>query len=163
MSTIDGVSAGLLSVLMAELETGPQVLASFPSSSAFCSWLGLSPDNRISGGKVLKPKTRKVVNRVSTAFRLAAYSLNHSKTKLGDFCRRMKGRLGKAEGITAATHKLARIVFAMITTDQPYDETKAFPASPKTHAKRLSISTGMPPSIDTDAMPCSGPVVPIQR
>lgn len=137
MSTIDGVSAGLLSVLMTELGTGAQVLSAFPSSSAFCSWLGLCPDNRISGGKVLKAKTRKVVNRVSTAFRLAAYALTHSKTKLGDFCRRMKGRLGKAEGITATAHKLARIVFAMITTGQPYDEAKAFQASPYVQAKRI--------------------------
>jgi transposase len=40
----------------------------------FASWLGLCPDNRISGGKILKSGTRQVVNRAATALRLAASS-----------------------------------------------------------------------------------------
>ena len=51
--------------------------------------------------------------------------------------RRCKGRLGKAEGIVAGAHKLARILWAMIVTGQPYDETKAFKTTPGSLAKRL--------------------------
>jgi len=37
------------------------------SEKQFASWLGLCPDNRISGGKVRKRGTRHVVSRASTA------------------------------------------------------------------------------------------------
>jgi transposase len=137
LSSIDGISAGTIATLMTELGTGLQIRAAFPSAKAFCSWLGLCPDNRISGGKVLKAKTRPVSNRVSTAFRLAAQALSHNKQQLGDYCRRMKARLGKAEGITATAHKLARIVFSMIATRQPFDDSKVFELSPLRRTRRL--------------------------
>jgi len=50
---------------------------------------------------------------------------------------RFKGRLGKAEGITACTHKLARIIWTLIATGQPYAESKAFDSRPSTLARRL--------------------------
>ena len=138
LSSIDGVSSGLISTLMSELGDANHIRRAFGSGSIFCSWLGLCPDNRISGGKVLKAKTRHVVHRVATAFRLCAQALSHTKGALGDYCRRMKGRLGKAEGITATAHKLARIVYAMLGSKQPYDEATAFQATPATQAKRLA-------------------------
>ena len=51
--------------------------------------------------------------------------------------RRFKGRLGKAEGIVAGAHKLARIVWAMIVSGQPYDEAKAFQTTPASLARRF--------------------------
>jgi transposase len=48
------------------------------SEKQFASWLGLCPNNRISAGKVLKRGTRQVVNRASTALRLAAWGLLRS-------------------------------------------------------------------------------------
>ena len=48
-----------------------------------------------------------------------------------------KGRLGKAEGIVAGAHKLAKIIWAAITTGQPYDETKAFQLTPAGLTRRL--------------------------
>lgn len=138
LSSIDGISSGLIAVMMSELGNGKQICQSFKSGSAFASWLGLCPDNRISGGKVLKAKTRHVVNRVATAFRQCAQALSHSKSALGDYCRRMKGRLGKAEGITAVAHKLVRIVFGMLLSKQPYDEKVAFRLTPIAQAKRLA-------------------------
>jgi transposase len=137
LSAVDGFSAATLSVFMSELGTGEQIQAAFPSNQAFCSWLAVSPDNRISGGKVLKAKTRKVKSRVAGALRLAAQALGHSKSALGEYCRRMKGRLGKAEGITATAHKLARILYAMITTRRPYDEKIAFALTPAKLERRL--------------------------
>jgi len=90
-----------------------------------------------AGGRVLKAKTRKVSHRLADAFRLAAQSLSRSDGAMGQYCRRMKGRLGKAEGIVAVAHKLARIVYAMITTGQAYDEKEAFKVTPSAMAKRL--------------------------
>jgi transposase len=100
---------GGLTGLVLLTEVGPN-LDRFATEGHFTSWLGLCPDNRISGGKVLSSRTRRVVNRVSDALRMAAYTLTHSQSALGGFCRRMKARLGAAEGITATAHKLARIV-----------------------------------------------------
>ena len=61
-----------------------------------------------------------------------------TKTKLGEYCRRMKGRLGKAEGITATAHKLARILYTLIASGASYDESQAFPVKPATQQKTAS-------------------------
>ncbi len=55
------------------------------SASAFASWMGLCPDNEISGGRVSWVGTRKVNCRAATSLRMAAPSLHHSKSALGDF------------------------------------------------------------------------------
>jgi len=86
----------------------------------FSSWLGLCPDNRISGGKVLKRGTRQVVNRAATALRLAAQSLWRSQSALGGNFRRLRARLGAPKAITAMAHKLARLLYRMLKYGQAY-------------------------------------------
>jgi transposase len=137
LSTVPGISSGTLGTLMSELGTGSQVRASFRSSDAFCSWLGLCPDNRISGGRVLKAKTREVQSRVAAALRMAAQGVSRCDNLMGALCRRLKARLGKAEGIVAVAHKLARIIFAMIATARPYDEQEAFKQTPSSKARQI--------------------------
>lgn len=117
LTGIEGI--GVLTALILLTEVGPNV-SRFHSEKHFCSWLGLCPDNRISGGKVLSSRTRRVVNRASDALRMAASSLDRSQTALGGFARRMKARLGAAEGITATAHKLARIVYRLIKHGEAY-------------------------------------------
>jgi hypothetical protein len=82
-------------------------------------------------------KTRKVISRVAAALRIAAQSVRNSDHKLGEYCRRMKARLGKAEGITATAHKLARILYAVITRRVPYNEEEAFKQTPATQTRRI--------------------------
>jgi transposase len=137
LSAVPGIGSAVLGTLMSELGTGRQIKKAFRSAEAFASWLGLCPDNRVSGGKVLKAKTRKVVSRVATALRLAAQTLRNSDHKLGEYCRRMKARLGKAEGLTATAHKLARILYAIITRRVPYNEEEAFKQTPASQARRI--------------------------
>jgi transposase len=136
LSGAPGISTGLLCTLISEVGTREQLLAAFPGPENFASWMGLCPDNRISGGKVLKAKTRKVDSRLAAAFRLGVFGLQRSQTEMGGYLRRMKGKLGKAEGTTAAAHKLARIVYAMIKSQQPYDEKEAFKLTPQSVARR---------------------------
>ena len=73
---------------------------------------GLPPFDarRVSGSRILKASTRKVTNRIATNLRLATNSLGRAKRRTEDFVRRFKGRLGKAEGIVAGAHKLARVI-----------------------------------------------------
>ncbi len=137
LSAIPGVSGGVLCTLISELGTAGHIREKFRSANAFASWLGLCPDNRISGGRILKAKTRKVANRVANILRMAAQAVSRADGKMGDYVRRFKWRLGKAEGIVAGAHKLARIIWAAIVTGQPYDETKAFNLTPATAARRL--------------------------
>lgn len=72
---------------------------------------------------MLSVKTRKVKNRAATALRMAAPSLNHSQSFLGHFYRRMRTKRGAPKAITATAHKLARIIYYMVTTGHAYDET----------------------------------------
>ena len=58
------------------------------------------------------------------ALRLAAQSLSHSQSLLGAFFRRMRAKLGAPKAITATAHKLARIIYHLLTTHEPYDETQ---------------------------------------
>jgi transposase len=121
LTKIPGIRVGIAQTLFGEI--GPD-FTKFRSASAFASWMGLCPDNDISGGKVLWVGTRKVKCRAATALRMAAQSLHHSKSALGDFYRRMRAKLGAPKAITAAAHKLARMIFHLITTGQEFDDSK---------------------------------------
>ncbi len=54
---------------------------------------------------------------------MAAQSLFRSQSWLGQYYRRMRAKLGAPKAITASAHKLARIVFHMLTNRHAYDET----------------------------------------
>ena len=65
-------------------------------------------------------------NRAATALRLAAWSLMRSKSYLGAYLRRQRGRLGAPKAITATAHKLARIVYHLLRYGEAYvKETEA--------------------------------------
>jgi transposase len=132
LTKIPGIRVGIAQTLFGEI--GPD-LTKFRSASAFASWMGLCPDNEISGGKVLWVGTRKVQCRAATALRMAAQSLHHSKSALGDFYRRMRAKLGAPKAITAAAHKLARIIFHLVTMRQEFDDSR-FAADQLRHHKR---------------------------
>jgi transposase len=119
LTDVPGISAITAHTII--MEVGPDV-SRFRNASAFASWLGLCPEKEISGGKVLSTKSRKVKNRAAIALRLGAHCLYHAKNYLGDFYRKMKWRLGAPEAVTATAHKLARIVYHLLSTKQPYDE-----------------------------------------
>jgi transposase len=135
LTQIPGIRTGIAQTLLGEI--GPD-FTKFRSASAFASWMGLCPDNDISGGKVLWVGTRKVKCRAATALRMAAQSLHHSKSALGDFYRRMRAQLGAPKGITAAAHKLARIIYHLISTRQQFDDSK-FAADQLRYQKRQEI------------------------
>ena len=54
---------------------------------------------------------------------MATQGLHKSDSFLGDYFRRMKARMGTPKTMTATAHKLARIVYHMVTTQQEYDAT----------------------------------------
>lgn len=117
LTRIDGVDVLTIQTLITEQGYD---MSKFPTEKHFTSHLGLCPNNRITGGKVKRRRTRKVQSRAATALRLAAHSLHHSKSALGAFFRRMKARLGPAKAITATARKLAVLIYRMLKYGQEY-------------------------------------------
>ena len=115
--------AGLnvLSVLTLISEIGVD-MSRWPNAKAFCAWLGLSPGNKISGGKVLSSRTARVVNRAAILLRTLAPTLGRTDTWLGSFHRRMKARLGPAAANTATARKLATILYHLLKYKEEYIE-----------------------------------------
>ncbi len=105
---VTGLSASSVQTILAEIGTD---MTRFPTVKHFGSWLGLAPHNDISGGKVLRSRTLKVVNRAAQAFRHAAQSLARSNGALGAYFRAMRARKGPQQAVVATAHKLARIVY----------------------------------------------------
>jgi transposase len=97
-------------------------LSGFASEKQFASWLSVSPNRRVSGGKVLSSRTQASRNRAAQAFRQAAVSVARSESELGAYYRRMQARKGPGAAITATAHKLARLYYSLVKNRQEYDE-----------------------------------------
>jgi transposase len=109
----------LLSVLMLIAEIGVD-MSRWPNAKSFCSWLGLCPATKISGGKVLSRRTRKVVNRASVILRVAVLAIGRTETWLGRFYRRKKAHLGAPKAITATARKLAGVIYHLLKYQEEY-------------------------------------------
>jgi len=120
LTNVPGISALTAQTILCEIGTD---VSRFRNASAFASWLGLCPERKISGGRVLFTKSRRVRSRVATARRMGAQSLHHAKDYLGEFFRRITRKLGRPQAITATAHKLARILFHLLSTKEAYNES----------------------------------------
>lgn len=129
-----GLSASSVQTIISEIGTD---MSKFPSVKHFCSWLGLAPRNDISGGKVLRSRTIKVRSRANQAFRDAAASVGRSDSAIGAYYRAMRARLGPQQAIVATAHKIARIVYHLLTTHEPYREEHAAEYEQKQREREL--------------------------
>jgi transposase len=119
---IDGLNVLTVQTILSEVGLNPEA---FGTQKRFASWLGLCPENRITGGNIKSVRTRKVINRAAKAFRLAANSLKNSSSALGGYYRRMRARLGPPKAITATAHKIARIFFHLWKNGGTYQDLGA--------------------------------------
>lgn len=117
LTRIDGLGPSSVMTLLTEIGTD---LSRVASVKHFCSWLGLCPGTKISGGKVLSSGTKRSANRARQALKMAAMSLARSDSALGAFYRRMCMRMDKPRANTAVAHKLARMVYFMLTRGEAY-------------------------------------------
>ncbi len=122
LTRIDGVDAYTALKVISEVGTD---MTKWPSAKHFSSWLGLSPHNRITGGKVISSKTKASANRAAAALRLAANALHRSDSALGAFLRRNKAHLGAPKAMTATAHKLARIIYSTLRYGHRYVDAGA--------------------------------------
>ena len=121
LTAVEGVSIQTALAFLSEVGTD---VGKFATAEHFGSRLGLCPDNRITGGRTLAAHTRMVSNRIATALRMAAQSFHRSKSSLGDWFRRIRAKLGTKASVTAAAHKLARILYAMVKHRTPFDPVR---------------------------------------
>jgi transposase len=119
LTRIDGID--VTTALAVISETGAD-MSRFSTAGHFASWMGLCPGTKITGGKVMSGKTKPCANRAAQALRLAAAGLRPSKSALGAYFRRMCARMDKPKAVTAAAHKLARLIYTMLTKGEEYTD-----------------------------------------
>jgi transposase len=136
LTKIDGLDALTVMTIISEIGLD---MSKFPTEKKLASYLGLCPNNRKTGGKVKNTKSKKVKNRASKAFRLAAQSLHSSKSALGAYYRRMRYRLGAPKAITAAANKLCRIFYRLLKYGEEYVDV-GMDAYEKQYQERVMIN-----------------------
>ena len=119
LTAIPTIGPGTAMVIASEI--GPDFSA-FPSAQHFCSWLGVAPGTRISGGKNLPGKSQKVVSPVGQALRMAALAARRSETFIGAKHRARLARMDTPVAIKATARDLACLIYIMVTEGQEYVE-----------------------------------------
>jgi transposase len=114
---IPGRHASTGHTMMAEIGLD---LGKWPHAKACCAWLGLAPRHELSGGNVWRRGTLQTRNRAGQALRFAAQAAGRSQSGLGAFYRRMRARLGPQSAIVATAHKIARIIYHLLTRRTPF-------------------------------------------
>lgn len=117
LTRIDGIDVTTAFKVLAEVGAD---LSRFKSAKHFASWLGLCPGTQISGGKVLSNASKRTANRAAQALKIAAANLRTSQSALGAYYRRLCARMDKPRAITACAHKLARLIYTMLTQGEEY-------------------------------------------
>jgi transposase len=117
LTQVEGLDVASVQTILSEVGTD---MSRWTTAKHFASWLGLCPHNDITGGKVIRTKTKKTNNRANLALRQAAASLKRSHSALGVFYRRMRAKLGTPKAIVATAHKLSRIIYQMLKFHSPY-------------------------------------------
>ncbi len=122
LTQIHGLGSSLALKLIGECGTD---LRAWPTAKHFTSWLCLAPGNKISGGRLLSSRTRRLSSRAAALLRLAATTIGRSDTALGAFYRRLAGRIGKQYAVTATAPKIAVLFFNALRFGMAYRDPGA--------------------------------------
>jgi len=120
LCAIPGISEITVVELIAEIGTD---ISKWKKIKQFSGWLNVCPNTKISGGKILSSKTMKKKNHAGQCLRMAAMAVANSKTPLGEYYRRMRGKLGGKGAVVATANKIARIIYTMLKEKKQYDES----------------------------------------
>ncbi|WP_414703267.1 MULTISPECIES: hypothetical protein [unclassified Proteiniphilum] len=104
-------------------ELGHDFTDKFESYKQFCCWCKLTPNNKISSGKLLSSKIPRRKNPVGQILRSSAYSLKSSKTPLGYYFRHIQAKNGYLPAIIATANKLGRILYTIVKNKMEFDES----------------------------------------
>ena len=95
LTTIDGIDGFTALKVVSEIGLD---MTKWANAKYFAPWLGLSPNNRITGGRVISSKTKPSANREAEALRLAAHGLHRSDSALGRLPAPEEGTTGSSQG-----------------------------------------------------------------
>ena len=112
-------------------------MSKWKSAKHFAAWLNLAPNTKISGGKTLSSKMLQKKNRAGQYLRQAASSLSINKTPIGDYYRKMRSKLGGKGAVLATAHKLARIIYTMLSKKIEYNSDMIFENQEKMKLDRI--------------------------
>lgn len=137
LTRICGLSVLLVLSLIAELGVD---LSPWASAKQFTAWLGLAPDHRVTGGKVIKRQTRRGKPHAAHFFFLAALAVAKSHTPLGEFYRYQKARMGPRKALTATARKIAILYYHLLKYGPAFvEEGQRRLASNAEHRKRRKL------------------------
>lgn len=118
VTEIFGISEISALTILSEVGTD---MSKWKTGHHFTSWLGLAPNTKISGGKVISSKIMKKKHHAGQAFRIAANSLSNSKSPLGDHYRRIRAKAGAAKAVVATARKIAIIYYKMVVNKEAFN------------------------------------------
>jgi transposase len=148
---IDGINAGAVRVVLTEVGFD---LTKFAREKAFVSWLHLCPPTAISGGKPLKKRHANLgANRVANVLRMAAATLQRSKTALGAQFRRISRIKGFKVAVFAMARRLAQLIYRMLKYGQDYVDIGAERYEALTNLRRLAGLKQAAQSLGYDLVP----------
>jgi len=109
---IPGLGDGAILTILSECGTD---MRRWKTAKQFTSWLGLGPQNKVTGGRLKSSSTRGGAGRAANAFFLGAMRLSRMDTALGSFKRRLAGRAGNGKALVATARKLAVLFYKMMS------------------------------------------------
>ena len=118
VTQIFGISEISALTILSEVGTD---MSKWKTEHHFTSWLGLAPNTKKSGGKVISSRIRKKKHHAGQAFRIAANSLCNSKSPLGDHYRRIRAKAGAGKAVVATARKLAIIYYKMVANQEAFN------------------------------------------
>lgn len=121
--------------IMAEAGTD---MTKWKNHNHFASWLGVAPNTKKSGGKIISSKVPKKKHHAGQAFRIAASSLYNSKSPLGDFYRRIRAKAGAGKAVVATARKLAIIYFEMVLKKESFNPNALIEYQEKYKQKKIN-------------------------
>lgn len=128
LTQIPGISEVSALEIISEIGTD---MNPWPTENHFTSWLGIVPNTKKSGGKIISNKIMKKKHRAGQALRIAASTMYHSKSPLGDFFRRKQAKGGPSKAILATATKIAISIYMMIKNKNPYQPQRMKEAQDK--------------------------------
>lgn len=118
LQSIPGISERTAASLLAEI--GPD-LSPFKSIKQFCAWAGVTPGNHESAGKRKRVGVHRGSRHLSSILVEAAHAAARTKgCQFQSYQRSLVPRRGYQKAIMATAHKLARTIWAVLKSGQPY-------------------------------------------
>lgn len=119
LTKIPGISEVTALEFLSEVGTD---MGKWQNAKHFSAWLNLTPNTKITGGKIISSKMMKKDNKAGQCLRQAAACLSTNKSPMGDYYRTIRSRIGGKGAVVATAHKMARIIYNMLLKQTEYNE-----------------------------------------